>query len=105
VGVVVLTGCSKPTGDLKPPKSIPVKLGAQGGLPRAPTSPANTARIDEARVRVELAAVRSAVREHQMLNGSSPPGIGVLDLKLRFEADLQYDPATGQVKSRTYPQY
>lgn len=74
-------------------------------MPRPPSAPLNTARIDEAKLRVELAGARAAVREYRMVHGDNPPSLGALDLNLRFRADLTYDPATGRVKSRTYPQY
>ncbi len=105
MGMLALTACSKAAEDFPAAKSPSKSSRTQGILPKDPTLPANTARVDEARIRVELAATRSAVREYQMLNGGFPPDLNRLHLTLRFRADLQYDPQTGQVKSRTYSQY
>jgi len=92
------------------PAPAPPPVGARmnGATRTAPmgVAPMGVARPDEARVRVDLAGVRAAIREHQMLNnGANPPSVESMDLRLSFPGDLNYDPTTGTVRSKTYPQY
>lgn len=74
--------------------------------PVDPSAPMHLAKPDEARVLLDLAAVRAAVGEYRQLNSEkNPPDLATLSLKLSFPADLVYDPKSGIVKSRTYPAY
>lgn len=73
--------------------------------PVASDAPLELAKPDEVRVRLDLDAVRSAVRMHQQEHGGFPADLDSLGLKLSYPADLSYDPATGQVTSTTYPRF
>jgi hypothetical protein len=74
--------------------------------PIEPGAPLDTARIDEAKVRLDLAQTRAAIRVHQQTHdGASPPSIDGLGLALSFPSDLLYDAATGTVRSQTYPAF
>lgn len=88
-----------------PDAAVAAKPPSQAGLPKDPTLPLNLARPDEARVRVELYETREVVRMHRMEHGAPPPSLDALGLHLKFRSDLTYDPKTGVVKSRSYPQY
>lgn len=74
--------------------------------PIAPGAPLDTARIDEAKVRLDLAQARTAIRMYQQTHdGASPPSLDGLGLALSFPGELRYDAATGTVQSRTYPAF
>lgn len=61
---------------------------------------------DLARVQIDLAIVRGALREYRMLNEEkNPPDLSALHLQLFFPGDITYDPGSGTVKSRTYPAF
>ena len=89
----------------RPKGPKPVEVPSQAVLPVSPRAPLHLAKPDEARVRIELSGAREAVRGYRMEHGRPPPSLGALHLNLRFGADLAYDPRTGRVKSRSYPQY
>jgi hypothetical protein len=108
VMAVALVGCRGEALEAPPDAGVarPAPVGGTG--PRAPMGPLplGVARPDEARVRIDLAGVRAAVREHQMVHdGANPASISAMDLHLSFPGDLVYDPGTGTVQSKTYPQY
>lgn len=97
LGLLILVGC--------PEKEAPPEEKPKRERPVDRNLPMNVAKPDRARVELDLAAVRSAVRAHQQLNGGqSPKSLDALGLNLSFEKDLTYDPATGTVKSKTYPE-
>lgn len=74
--------------------------------PIEPGAPLDTARIDEAKVRLDLAQARTAIRMYQQTHdGASPPSLDGLGLALSFPGELRYDAATGTVQSRTYPAF
>jgi hypothetical protein len=86
--------CAKPAAEA-PPRAQPV----------TPDTPLHLAKPDEAKVQLDLAAARSAIAQKQQIEGATPPDLSSLGVKLYFPADLNYDPTTGRVSSRTYPQY
>jgi hypothetical protein len=76
-------------------------LAQDGTAARAVTSTP-----DRARIQLDLAAARAAVQVYKGENGSFPPSLTALRLEgLSYPADLAYDPATGAVRSETYPSY
>lgn len=80
--------------------------GATRTAPSDPSHPLNVSKPDEARVRVDLAGVRAAIREYRMLHdGRNPKSVAELDLNLSFPGDIVYDARTGRARSRSYPQY
>jgi len=76
-------------------------LAQDGSAARAVTSTP-----DRARVQLDLAAVRAALQIHKGERGAWPPSLDDLAVPgLHYPADLDYDSATGTVRSRTYPGY
>ena len=76
-------------------------LAQDGTVARAYTSAP-----DRARVQVDLATVRAAVQAWRGEHGGLPGSLSELELQgLSFPDDLSYDPATGTVRSETYPSY
>lgn len=69
------------------------------------SAPMNLDKPDEARVQLDLAQVRGAVQQSKQLNGAAPKSISEMGLKLFYESDLEYDPTSGLVRSKTYPRY
>jgi hypothetical protein len=88
-------GCSS-----KEPKAPPVERTAP-----VSEAPLNLDKPDQARVELDLAQVRGAVRNAQQVNGVIPKSIDELGLKLFYPGDLEYDASTGAVKSKTYPRF
>ena len=80
---------------------------ALSGCPERKVAPAdpplNLDKPVRARVELDLAAVRSAISKHQQIEGSNPASIDQLGVKLFHPNDLEYDPSTATVKSKTYP--
>ncbi|MFO0724017.1 MAG: hypothetical protein U1E65_09560 [Myxococcota bacterium] len=99
--LVLAVACSKPSAPTPETTTAPAARDA----PIDPLAPMLTAKPDEARVRLDLAAVRAAIAARQQLEGKFPENIVAMGLKLNFPADLAYDPSAGTVKSRTYPQF
>lgn len=93
--VVLCWSCSKPAAESPPPRNEPV----------APDAPLHLAKPDEAKVQLDLAAARAAIAQKQQLEGRAPGSLAELGVKLYFPGDLNYDPTTGKVSSRTYPQH
>jgi hypothetical protein len=77
-------------------------LAQDGSVARGVTSTP-----DRARVQLDLAAVRGALRSYHAEHATWPRALADLSLEgtLNYPADLAYDPATGTVTSRTYPSY
>ena len=65
---------------------------------------ATTDQIDKAKVLSDLTLVTGAMISYQMQNdGKNPASIKDLKLDLNYPQDLEYDPKTGQVRSKTFP--
>jgi hypothetical protein len=73
--------------------------------PEPAEAPLNLDKPDQARIQLDLAAVRAEVLKRQQMSGSYPASIDELGLKLFHPEDLEYDASNGTVKSRTYPMY
>jgi hypothetical protein len=84
----------------KPKETAPVEAKA----PVQPGTPMHLDKPDEARVALDLAAARAAIQQKTQVDGAAPKSIADFGVRLNFPNDLIYDPATGEVKSRTYPQ-
>ena len=69
------------------------------------TPPLNLDKPDQARIQLDLASARAEILKHQQMNGSYPPSLAALGVKLFHPNDISYDPSTGTVTSRTYPQF
>ncbi len=94
VWCVLWLSCAKPAAEA-PPRQQPV----------SPDTPLHLSKPDEAKVQLDLAAARTAIAQKQQIEGAAPPDLSSLGVKLYFPADLDYDPKTGRVSSRTYPQF
>lgn len=82
-----------------PPRDRP--LAQDGTVARVYTSAP-----DRARIQLDLAAVRTALQAWRGERGSWPASLDELKVEgLSYRADLRYDPATGTVRSETYPSY
>src|SRR5262245_11477846 len=66
-------------------------------------APLHLAKPDEARVGLDLAAARSQIRTMREERGAYPERLSDLGVRLHFPDDLIYDPATGAVRSKSYP--
>jgi hypothetical protein len=93
VAAALVLGC--PAKQSEPPPSAG---------PVSPNAPMDLEKPDQSRVALDLANVRAAIRVREQVEGAKPKSIAELGLTLSFEADLEYDPATGTVRSKTYPQ-
>jgi hypothetical protein len=70
------------------------------------TARAYTSAPDRVKIQLDLANVRAAVQAYHGERGTFPPDLGALRLEsLSYPKDLQYDAATGTVRSETYPSY
>jgi hypothetical protein len=100
--LVLLAACADraPPTEPEPPRTRP--LAQDGTAARAVTSTP-----DRARIQVDLAAARGAIQAYKGEHGTFPPSLSDLrfDGALNYPADLAYDPATGVVRSETYPSY
>lgn len=89
--------CSDPPAPPPEPRDRP--LARDGSLAREITSTP-----DRARVQLDLATVRGALQLHRGERGGWPATLDELPVQgLHYPADLDYDPSTGRVTSRTYP--
>ncbi len=98
--LLLAAACSRaPDPAPAPPRDRP--LAQDGSVARAVTSTP-----DRARVQVDLAAVRAALRAYHAERAGWPGALADLPVEgLNYPADLAYDPATGTVTSRTYPTF
>jgi hypothetical protein len=109
--LVAFSACKRAPKDEAPPpppeaKQGPVQPKIDRPMPIDPRAPMQLAKPDEARVQIDLASSRAAIREYQQLNdGKNPPDLAALNLRLSFPMDIVYDSASATVKSRTYPMY
>jgi hypothetical protein len=60
---------------------------------------------DEAKVKTDLAAGREEIRMKKETAGSFPASLSELTVRFHYPADMTYDPASGEIHSRTYPQF
>ena len=98
---LLAAACSRsaPPAEPEPPRQHP--LAQDGSTARAVTSTP-----DRARIQLDLAAARGAVQLYKGEHGAFPPSLAELKLDgLAYPADLDYDAATGTVRSQTYPSY
>jgi hypothetical protein len=99
LAVASLLACSQraPAPEGAAPRTQP--LAPDGTGARAVTS-----LPDRARVQLDLAAVRGALRAYHAERAAWPGGLSELNVEgLSYPADLSYDAASGTVTSRTYP--
>jgi hypothetical protein len=93
--------CSDRAPPPEPPAPREQPLAQDGTTARAITSVP-----DRVKVQLDLAAARKEVQAWRADRGSWPGSlaeVGIADLS--YPADLDYDPATGAVTSRTYPSF
>jgi hypothetical protein len=100
-GLIWLVACG--VGDTSrrdPPTPHPSTEQAFG----TPT-PANV--IDQVRVRADLAAMRQHVKNVRAAEGTSPPRreLETLGTSYRLGEEYDYDERTGEILSRTYPDF
>ncbi|HEX9241369.1 MAG TPA: hypothetical protein VF875_02900 [Anaeromyxobacter sp.] len=97
---VLAAACSRtPPAEPEAPRTHP--LAQDGSTARAVTSAP-----DRAKIQLDLAAARGAVQIYKGEHGTFPPSLAALRLDgVSYPADLAYDPATGAVRSDTYPSY
>jgi len=98
---LLAAACSRgaPPAEPEPPRQHP--LAQDGSTVRAVTSTP-----DRAKIQLDLAAARGAIQLYKGEHGAFPPSLGDLKLEgINYPADLTYDPATGAVRSQTYPSY
>ena len=76
-------------------------LARDGSLAREVTSTP-----DRVKVQLDLSTVRAAVRAYHAERAAWPGALADVAVEgLNYPADLAYDPATGAVTSRTYPNF
>lgn len=61
------------------------------------------AQIDKTKVLADLALAVPAVQAYHLQNQKYPASLAELNLKLNVPQDLTYDPATGKITSKTFP--
>lgn len=67
---------------------------------------ATTSTPDRVRVQLDLAAARGAIQVYRGEHQAWPADLAALRLEgISYPKDLAYDPATGTVRSLTYPSY
>jgi len=71
--------------------------------PIAPGAPLNLDKVDRAKVAIDVATARGAVKLHHAEHGRYPASLAELRPVLYFPKDLIYDAATGEVRSKTHP--
>jgi hypothetical protein len=100
--LAAIVACSDRGAPAPAPAPRDRPLALDGSVARAVTSTP-----DRARVELDLAAARGAVRAYHAEHAAWPRALADLSLEgtLNYPADLAYDPATGAVTSRTYPSY
>jgi hypothetical protein len=95
---VALAACERrPAPEPAPPRDRPL---AEDGT----TARAYTSAPDRVKVQLDLAAVRRAVRLWKDEHGTWPASLADVSVEgLSYPGDLRYDPASGAVRSETYP--
>jgi len=58
---------------------------------------------DRARVLSDVAIIRQTIEAYHATNNSYPQDLKSLNLALNFPDDFIYDPATGKVQNKTFP--
>jgi hypothetical protein len=99
--LVLASGCA----DRTPEPPAPARdrpLALDGSAARAITSTP-----DRVRVQVDLSTLRAALQAYRAEHSAWPRSLDELSLegRLNYPADLEYDPASGAVRSRTYPAF
>jgi hypothetical protein len=101
LAALLAAACNRapPAEEATPPRDRP--LAQDGSVARAVTSTP-----DRARIQLDLAAARGAIQVYKGEHGAWPPSLAALRLEgISYPADLAYDPASGTVRSETYPSY
>jgi hypothetical protein len=100
VALALLVACSvRSPEEPAAPRERPL---AQDGT----TARAYTSAPDRARIQLDLASARAAVQAYRGEHGKLPGSLEELRLEgISYPKDLAYDPATGAVRSETYPSY
>jgi hypothetical protein len=98
---LLAAACSRSTPPAEPEAPRQHPLVQDGSTARALTSAP-----DRAKIQLDLAAARGAIQIFKGEHGAFPPSLAELRLEgINYPADLDYDPATGAVRSQTYPSY
>jgi hypothetical protein len=99
---LLAAACADRTPPVEPAAPRTRPLAQDGSTARVVTSTP-----DRARIQLDLAAARGAIQAYKGEHGTFPPSLAELrfDGQLSYPADLAYDPATGVVRSETYPSY
>lgn len=95
---LLLAGCSGGPEPTPAPVTRTVDRPAVGGTPAG--------RIDRARVQGDLAGLRAAIRTLRAAEGEAPTAERLsreLDLHYDLGTEYDYDPGSGDVRSRSYP--
>ncbi len=92
---VALCGCPKMKETEAPPQPRTT--------PVAPNTPLDLDKPDQAKVAIDIASARDAIRKNQQIEGSNPQSLNQLGVRFFYPDDLVYDAASGTVTSKTYP--
>jgi hypothetical protein len=74
-------------------------------LPIGGDAPLELSKPDETRVKLDLVAIRAEVSRRKESGSPPPASVAELGIRLHFPADIDYDPRTGEVHSKTYPRF
>ena len=108
LAIVVICVAGAAAGCQKDPPPIPAPPAPRDRpLPANGTAVRNlTSTLDRAKVQLDLAIMRAAVKAWKSERGTYPQTFQTVMVDgLNYPADLAYDPVTGAVTSRTYPEY
>jgi hypothetical protein len=98
--IALAVACSDRTPQ-EPPRPRERPLADDGTAARA-----YAAAPDRARIQLDLANARAALQAYKGEHGAFPASLADLKLEgISYPKDLSYDPATGTVRSETYPSY
>lgn len=106
--ILAIFAAAAAAGCQKDPPPIPTPpVQRDRPLPADGTAVRNlTMTLDRAKVQLDLAIMRAAVKAWKAERGVYPQYFQTVMVDgLNYPADLAYDPATGAVTSRTYPEY
>jgi len=91
--IAFLPGCKQGKEAVKETKKI-VK-DYSNGLIEAPK---------KTRIITEIASIRKAINMYRIENNKYPESLSELSVKIKDTAEYQYNPETGRVKSKHYPE-